>query len=211
MNSKRLGAVVHVLKKVISRHSQMVKDAVTCGSVLSLGDCLAQKMEQKFLAAGERTRYDYERTGSMFIIGVTLGPLQHHFYKNLDKFYPGNGIKVVMKKISADQFIQSPLYYAGFIIGGGLLERESLHECVEELKDKFVTIYMADLCVWPAAQFVNFYYLPPRFRVLYVSSLSLFWSIFLSCVKHMDTQNYHYQPHHHYGANYMTAFMDDIF
>ena len=40
-----------------------------------------------------------------------------------------------------------------------------------------------DLCVWPAAQLFNFYFVPPQLRVLYVSSVTFGWSTFLAYYK----------------------------
>lgn len=42
--------------------------------------------------------------------------------------------------------------------------------------------------LWPGAQALNFYYLSPRFRVLYLSSVSLVWDCFLSFMKHKETK-----------------------
>ncbi|KAL3869288.1 hypothetical protein ACJMK2_041990 [Sinanodonta woodiana] len=68
--------------------------------------------------------------------------------------------------------------------GMSLLEGKTPQEGVQEVKDKFLMVYMVDWCVWPPCQFINFYFLPTQFRVLYVSSITLCWNTFLSWMKH---------------------------
>ena len=44
-------------------------------------------------------------------------------------------------------------------------------------------LYLAEWFIWPPAQFVNFYFLPTRFRVVYDNVISLGYDMYTSNVK----------------------------
>ncbi len=41
-----------------------------------------------------------------------------------------------------------------------------------------------DWCVWPAAQYLNFYLVPTHYRVVFVNFILFCWNVFLSYIKH---------------------------
>ena len=43
-----------------------------------------------------------------------------------------------------------------------------------------------DWCIWPPTQYVNFVYVPAKYRVSYVNAITVVWDIFLSYMKHFD-------------------------
>ena len=44
-------------------------------------------------------------------------------------------------------------------------------------------LYIAEWVIWPPAQFVNFYFLPTRYRVLYDNTISLLYDTYTSHVQ----------------------------
>ncbi|XP_037936218.1 mpv17-like protein 2 [Teleopsis dalmanni] len=152
-------------------------------SLSSTGDIIEQQYEY---LCGDIKCYSLQRTSHMATSGVTVGVICHYWYKFLDKRMPGRTLKVVMQKIVLDQFICSPVYISAFFITLGILERKSSKEVWEEMKQKAWKLYTAEWIVWPVAQFVNFYWLPLKYRVFYDNVISLGYDVYTSQVKHND-------------------------
>lgn len=43
-----------------------------------------------------------------------------------------------------------------------------------------------DWSVWPATQFINFYYLPVKYQVFYINAVTMLYNVFLSYIKHRE-------------------------
>ena len=52
-----------------------------------------------------------------------------------------------------------------------------------------------DWGIWPPTQYINFVYIPPAFRVLYVNFVTVIWDIFLSWVKHKVCLHFQVSPY----------------
>lgn len=78
----------------------------------------------------------------MFVVGCLSGPPHHVFYKWVDRIIPKATLKAVCQKIMLDQLIFSPFCILTFFYGAGILEEKSIAACTEEIKAKFLTIYI---------------------------------------------------------------------
>lgn len=81
----------------------------------------------------------------MFLVGAFGGPIQHYFYRWMDKIIVTVNLVNVSKKILLDQLIMSPLCIAAFFIPAGILGGQSLDNCATELKAKFTGVYMVSI------------------------------------------------------------------
>uniref|UniRef100_A0A915JDS0 Mpv17-like protein 2 n=1 Tax=Romanomermis culicivorax TaxID=13658 RepID=A0A915JDS0_ROMCU len=146
-----------------------------------LGDILQQNCMEENAA---RLCHDWRRTGRFMIIGFCLGAFGHKWYGILDRWIKEKTGRALFRKIFVDQVVASPIMNAIFIGGSTLLEGNDIRKTVKEFRRKFPHIYVADWCVWPPAQFVNFYMVSPQLRTVYVSMVDFLWYRYSSYVKH---------------------------
>jgi len=160
---------------------------VSSGVLLAFGDMIQQRIE---ISYENEDSFDWKRSERMLIVGTVQGPPNHWWYCWLDRVLPGKSMSTVCKKIVADQLIASPLGSGSFFLGVGLLEGRTVPQCWDEYKSKFAMVYLMDWLVWPPSQLINFLFVPNVYRVLYVSTVTVAWNVFMSYAKHYDQRKH---------------------
>lgn len=161
----------------------IITNTVSCGFLLGTADILQQSLERRQKST---QNWDSARTAHMFITGCSMGPLLHYWYFWIDKIAPAKGvkgIKVVIIKVILDQAF-APFFGGWYFLAMGLLQGQSVASSWNEFREKFWDYYLAELSLWPAAQMINFLFLHPRYRVLFVNVVTLGWNVYLSYLKH---------------------------
>lgn len=182
--SEPVSLLKRVVKGAFSDKYLLYTNVTISLTLSSVGDIIEQTYE---IYTKDLEEYSGKRTRHMAFSGVTLGVLCHNWYKFLDKFIAGKTLSIVTKKLLLDQLIFSPIMILTFFGTLALFERNPLENFEVEVKNKFAVLYRAEWLVWPPAQFINFYFLPTRFRVLYDNTISLGYDVYTSQVKYNHT------------------------
>lgn len=80
--------------------------------------------------------------GKMFLAGSVQGPVQHFYYRWLDRRYGQMTPAVFVKKVLMDMSIMSPATIVIFLLAAGYAKRQPLEELWHNLHGKFLAMYL---------------------------------------------------------------------
>jgi len=86
----------------------------TCTALYVTGDLIQQQIEGC-------EKVDWYRTLRMATLGMCMGPLNHGWYKMLDRVLVGVSGRIVLKKVLADQLVMAPICCSFFYTGERLI------------------------------------------------------------------------------------------
>lgn len=66
---------------------------------------------------------------------------------------------------------------------------EQADDPLAELKEKFAPTFARSCLFWLPAQALNFYCVPPQFRIVYIGTCSLIWANILCWIKRQSGDN----------------------
>ncbi|KAL8558247.1 hypothetical protein ACOMHN_040945 [Nucella lapillus] len=150
----------------------------TTGTLMAAGDGISQMCIE-----GKSVRdYQLKRSGRFFVLGfVALGPMLRFWYLALDKMYAGTKL-APLKMVVTDQTLGAPAILFTFVAGLGILKGESKKQIMETIRRDYIMILINNYKVWPAAQAINFFFMPLQHRVLFVNFVALGWNTYLAWV-----------------------------
>lgn len=140
------------------------------------GDVLAQN----FVEGGDKP-YDIMRTLRLGSFGFLFhGTTGHYFYGFLDSKLPGTKPVTVASKVFIDQTIWNPIFGCAFFGYLNLVEGKSWGDYTKKLEADLKTAVMGSWAVWVPAHTINFAFVPPSQRLLYINTIQIGYNIFLS-------------------------------
>jgi protein Mpv17 len=149
--------------------------ALTSLTGFTLGDILAQNFVEK---SGD---YDIMRTLRLGSFGFLIhGTTGHYFYGFLDSKMPGTAMTTVASKVAIDQLFWNPIFGLMFFGYLNFVEGKSFEDYKKKLQADLKTAVMGSWVVWVPAHTVNFAFVPPSQRLLYINTIQIGYNVFLS-------------------------------
>lgn len=146
----------------------------------------ANLIQQRIMGKEE---FDYMEAARFSLYGsFYVAPTLYCWLRSASYFWPKPDLKSAITKALVEQVTYTPAAMCSFFFGINLLELKPVSECIEEVKIKFWPTYKIGVCVWPVLQTINFFLIPEKNRVVYVSVCSLVWTCFLAYMKTRETK-----------------------
>lgn len=154
----------------------LLTKALTSLTGFTAGDILAQC----FIEGGDKP-YDPMRTFRMGSFGFLLhGTTGHYFYGMLDGKLKGTAPITVASKVAIDQTIWNPIFGCMFFGYLNLMEGKSFDDYTNKIQSDLKTAVMGSWAVWVPAHTINFAFVPPAQRLLYINTIQIGYNVFLS-------------------------------
>ncbi|XP_023164391.1 mpv17-like protein isoform X2 [Drosophila hydei] len=168
-------------RSVFRRHPFVANSAIY-GSLYVAAEFSQQYVSKRWLAPEQREDIDYATVGRYAVMGTTLyAPSLYAWYKWLDGTFPGTLKTTILKKLVLDQFVLTPYCLTLFFTGMSLME--GAEHPFEELREKFVPTFLRSCIFWLPAQALNFMFIAPRFRIIYMGICGMIWVNILCYIK----------------------------
>lgn len=172
----------------------LVKSISTYTGLFLLGDIGAQTITAK--KKNHEVKIDQNKLKFTFMWGIVGGAAVHYWYAWLDNSFKynrfgrylgtlgkikpiGYSSGLLVGKVCLDLAFDAPLY-------GAYLWGSDKYNCKnktpKEFWNSFINMYTYDLGFWLPANYVNFFHIPNKYRILYVSGATALWSCILPLV-----------------------------
>lgn len=155
---------------------------------MAVGDALSQTIknfqENPSDSFTPMTNLNFVEIGEFSLLGLLIhGPLFHYGQQQLDKtFGSARTARSALMKTVAGQTTLFPTWLCCFLMAQGLAKGFSLDESVDRLKQLLPKTVVNGFLFWTPLVYVNFLYINPSSRMLFMNSAAVAWNSYLSLV-----------------------------
>jgi len=173
--------IIRLTKRGITTTTRVAKSSLTTfplatncliyGTMTGLAELSQQTLLYKILPDPEdRSPYNLASVARYATLGgLVFCPVLHVWYQWLDRVWPGTAKLVVAQKVALDIILLSPPEYASFYLLLNLMMGETWQTAKLEVAKKLPTTLIFATAFWVPAQIINFKFVSPRMRVVFVA------------------------------------------
>ncbi|XP_068211394.1 mpv17-like protein [Palaemon carinicauda] len=165
----------------------IVGNVVVYGTLYTGAEFFQQTMNNKIMIPKGSTPQPYD-TGTLArygVMGTCVFPhILYHAYKFLDSKFVGTAMKVVLPKIACDALIITPINLTIFYVGMSAMEGKE--DLLDEWRNKIVPTFLTASVFWVPSALINFRFLPPQARVVFVGGCQIIWVSILCWFKRQE-------------------------
>lgn len=199
---------MHAARRLKSLFDQYprIGSALTGLSTFGLGDVIAQCLRKE---SGEAARdasdgadsIKLHQSAQVAALGfVSNGLVLPSWYAFLDRTLGSSmtNRRTVLLKVAADQFVYAPFMISSYFSYFCLLRCTSFDEfrssASSKIQSSLFTTWLADCAIWPAANAINFRFIPLIFRPVWTSVVQLIWQTYMAYVSSPRTNRIEESP-----------------
>ncbi|XP_078045704.1 peroxisomal membrane protein 2 [Augochlora pura] len=143
--------------------------AITSCILASLGNIVSQKISGAKYVNGDSVLV-YGLFGLLF-----GGPIPHYFYQFIHPF-----VRNPLLLLLIERCLYTPCYQALTLYVLALFEGNTSNDAMKQMKKLYWPLLSANLKYLTLLQFINFKYVPPMLRVLFINLVGSMWVIYLA-------------------------------
>jgi len=186
---RRYVRVVHAATKAAFARYPLAANCLSYGTI-SGGAEATQQLIDRHRRPQEVEGVDRRAIFRMFILGsLLLSPTLYFWYRFLDTRYPGAAWRPIFTKLLLDSTVASVPLYSAFYIGSSFLEGKK--DVFGEWRSKFLPTYLVAMAFWIPMQCINFTFVSPERRVLFIAACTFVELNGLCLFKRMDENENH--------------------
>jgi len=141
-----------------------------------------------FRESTRHTGIDWKEVSRFWIYGgLCHAPLVYNWLKLAATLFPKDTFSHLAAKVFMDQTCFAPVGLSMFYVGLSILEGKDKDGVYNEWRSKFPNTWATGVCIWTFLTAINFKFIPPHLRTVYVGICGFFWFTFLAYLKSMET------------------------
>ncbi|XP_054156535.1 mpv17-like protein 2 [Oppia nitens] len=185
-----------LFRKLYSNDYLFVTNVSSGALLLVASDAIQQAVERRFLInsriAADNDQsiatYDRKRAAKMAGCGIYFGVLGHYWYRFLDRRFPIGKPLAIRNKLLCEAALSPPFAGSLFLVAGAA-SGQSWPEIKGQIRDNAGYICLVDYAIFLPLQYLNFRFVPPNQRLLFVAAVGIVYDMFLSFVLNRHSTN----------------------